>query len=581
MNVTSKVVDWLFRALYLVPFAGAVWFVARFSVDVPITDQWGLSNLFGAVAARQSLAPHLLACNNEHPILFPKLIWIALAFATKWNTRVDMMMSLLLALVMFIAIATIARSQSRGGRDWIAAVSIFVAALCVFSFVHYDTWLWGFQLNFVLTNTCVVLAVYSLWRLHARPPEALLLAWCLCAIASFSELQGMLAWLVVIPMYALLDDRRRAAMAVLGSVALCGVSVALYFLVFTRAHRYPVDRSFWHYHPIAALEFLFALLGAPLAHGTSVPSQTLAPVLGAVLIGLFVVGNALLVRAKRLSVAAPWISMGLFGIGFALMTTFGRSAWGVGLAAAQSRYMSASVLLTVAVLELFRQALAHRPKLFVVLAVAVGTLSVAGTVESIPIARNLKQAREHAAAYLEVERYIDPATDNYEQSCLFPLFPVTGYTGRVRVSAETLDTLGFRKVVRHVPFVETPSKLYGEFDFSTKADQAHPIRIGDAIRVSGWAVVPGRERLPKFVLISVGDARVFIMAAWIGTVERPDAARMTGMPQALKSGWSVSIPAAFLPAGESTLTAWVYDAEQQEFVRLNSLDGDSRVYKAP
>jgi hypothetical protein len=107
------------------------------------------------------------------------------------------------------------------------------------------------------------------------------------------------------------------------------------------------------------------------------------------------------------------------------------------------------------------------------------------------------------------------------------------------------------------------------------------MRIGDAIRVSGWAVIPGRERLPKFVLISVDDARVFIMAAWIGTVERPDAARMTGMPQALKSGWSVSIPAAFLPAGESTLKAWVYDAEQQEFVRLNSLDGDSRVYKAP
>jgi hypothetical protein len=36
-----------------------------------------------------------------------------------------------------------------------------------------------------------------------------------------------------------------------------------------------------------------------------------------------------------------------------------------------------------------------------------------------------------------------------------------------------------------------------------------------------------------------------------------------------------------LPQGDSVLKAWVYDAEQQEFVRLGDLKGANRVHQGP
>ncbi|HTQ23415.1 MAG TPA: hypothetical protein VMI09_01885 [Candidatus Binataceae bacterium] len=315
-------------SMWLIPFAAAVWFVAKYSVDVPDMDQWGLPSLFDNAAAGRPVLPGLLTCNNEHPVLFPKLIFLALAFTTRWNTRVEMAVTLLSALAMFTAIARLAAAEERDGVTWTTAISLFVASLLVFSFVHYDDWLWGWQLMFVLANTCAVLAVYLISNSIQHPLRGQILAWTCCLVASFSALYGLLSWLVIIPAQLSRGrNKRRAAAAAIGSVLLLSVAIAVYFLLLERPFLYPVDRSFWLGHPIAALEFLCALVGAPLAHGNPISPATLAPFLGCALIALFAACAAWLIRANRFPSAAPWIAIGLFGLGFAAMNTLGRSAW--------------------------------------------------------------------------------------------------------------------------------------------------------------------------------------------------------------------------------------------------------------
>jgi hypothetical protein len=146
----------------------------------------------------------------------------------------------------------------------------------------------------------------------------------------------MLSWLVIIPtQFASIRNKRWAAEAAAGSVVLLGVSIAAYFLVMTRPFLYPVDRSFWRKHPLAALEYLCALVGATPAHGNLISPDTLAPLLGFALIAVFAACVVWLTLAKRLPYSASWISIGLFGLGFAAMNMFGRSAWGVRVAASQ------------------------------------------------------------------------------------------------------------------------------------------------------------------------------------------------------------------------------------------------------
>jgi hypothetical protein len=125
-------------AVYLAPFGLAVAFVLRLGSEAPIVDQWSLIWMFNAAARHWggSFFLHsLLERTNEHPLLFPKLIWMALALTTKWNLRAELIATLLLMLAVFVLCASLAfREPSRAG--WPVMVGMAVASLLLFSLVH-------------------------------------------------------------------------------------------------------------------------------------------------------------------------------------------------------------------------------------------------------------------------------------------------------------------------------------------------------------------------------------------------------------------------------------------------------------
>jgi hypothetical protein len=573
----------LIRALlwlgWLIPFASAAAFIAIYGVDVPYVDQWGLAWLFTAAADGHGLWLQLRSCINEHPVLFPKLVWLATAFTTKWNTRADMAVNLAVLLVTFIAIERIQTRETWQRVDWTAALATLAVSLLMFSFVNYDTLLFGACLPYIAVDACAVLAIYALVAARDCPILGLAIAWTLCAIASFSSLQGMLAWLVITPcVIASMKSRRSAATAIGATMLLAAAACVLFVLAFVRAAP-PTDHFFWCRNPIQALLFFLAVVGAPLAQTPWTEPGPVAILLGFILIASFSAALWMYFVSEQWSKAAPWISIGMFGLGFAAMVALGRSEFGVASGSTSSRYMSSTSLVTIANVGLWRQLLRSTAKAklkFAAIATAIGAFSVVGSFASLPIARKLWQERTRSGAYLEVIRYIDPATDRNIESVLSPLCPLVEFVPVIRPSMELAAQLGFRKLARHVPFIQNRSATYGWIDTSA-GEAPHAIRPGDFVYISGWATIPGENRLPKFVGITANDARLLISAAWVGTVPRPDVAAVLKDSRYAKSGWGVQIPAKFLPAGESTLKAWAYDDQTQEFVQLS---GDKRVVRS-
>ena len=79
------------------------------------------------------------------------------------------------------------------------------------------------------------------------------------------------------------------------------------------------------------------------------------------------------------------------------------------------------------------------------------------------------------------------------------------------------------------------------FELSRKDGKPPAVRDGEALEASGWASIPGGSRPARIVLISVGDAQVFITAAWVKAHKRTHRTQVEQPDQAAQPRWSVSI----------------------------------------
>lgn len=145
---------------HLLPAVLLLWFIFNFSVNVPYWNQWELVNLFEKVATNSTTFNDFFAQHNEHRIVFPKVIFVTLAFASKWNIKYELLFSLVLAITNFILLNRIIFNQVGSNANTLTYISNIIICVLIFSFVQYGNWLWGFQIAWFLTNVCVILAIF-------------------------------------------------------------------------------------------------------------------------------------------------------------------------------------------------------------------------------------------------------------------------------------------------------------------------------------------------------------------------------------------------------------------------------------
>ncbi|KGF72007.1 hypothetical protein DO97_13305 [Neosynechococcus sphagnicola sy1] len=131
-----------------------LWFVAHFSVNVPFGDDWELIPLFEKVATGTVRVQDLFAPHSEHRMVFPRLLFLAIAFGSHWNLQVELCLNIFLAMLTFLAIACLARQQTAGGYHRALHLANLLSCGFLFSWVQWENWLWGFQIAWVF-NQCL------------------------------------------------------------------------------------------------------------------------------------------------------------------------------------------------------------------------------------------------------------------------------------------------------------------------------------------------------------------------------------------------------------------------------------------
>jgi len=394
--------------LYLIPVLLLIEFVANFSVNVPVDDEWRLASLFEKIAQGNVTFNDFWALHSNHRIVFPKIIIAVLAFASRWNINYQLCLSIGLAAITFIAMYKLSSMQVKKVADDLWHLANILTCILLCSLVQHENWLWGFQLAWFFVNFCFVAAVYALVSNHKLLPNIAVfnrmkysrdttapcpypisalhylrisIAALFCFFASFSLAQGLLSWLAAIPAVAALEGnaaqkRKRTIAWMLLFVATC----AIYSIDYHPSRKASIISLL--NKPLVVIDYFLSLLGSPI-----VRSPGISAFVGLVILAIFVffvvyLAKKIVSSSVASSVSAnsekqpqgaaippsititdrkdiaenyealPWLSIGFFSVLSALFITAGRAEYGAIHALESSRYTSNSILLLIALVQL-------------------------------------------------------------------------------------------------------------------------------------------------------------------------------------------------------------------------------------
>jgi hypothetical protein len=330
--------------------------IREYAVDVPYKDQWEIAHFFVEYERGTLSLGDLFAQVNEYRQFFPNLLFLGLGELTHWRVHFELAVSFLLACLAFVNISLLAgRTLAASGALRLATT--FLAAVLIFSPVQHENWLWGIQLVYFVPIACVTTGIVVAYSGLGTIPK-FVLGGSLAAVSTFSSANGILAWVVLLPVLLLLlraSTRIRARFAAAWTVLLVA-STALYFYGYESPPGHPALTEAL-VHPFHALVYVVGFLGSPLAvrAGPDAVAGATAGVAGGLVLAAFVASCVYIWRFRRdralVERASGWIALGAYSIATGILVSVGRVGFGVGQSLA-SRYTTFSLYLAVALIFL-------------------------------------------------------------------------------------------------------------------------------------------------------------------------------------------------------------------------------------
>ena len=556
-------------SLYLIPVVLLIGFVANFSVNVPIDDEWRLASLFEKIAAGNVTFNDFWALHSNHRILFPKITIAVLAFASRWNINYQLCLSIALAVVTFIALYKLSSMQVKNAGDNLWHLANILTCILLCSLVQHENWLWGFQLAWFLVNLCFVAAVYALVSNHKLLPYIKIsIAAIFCLIASFSLAQGLLSWLAAIPAVAALEGnaarkRKRLILWMLLFAATC----AVYSIDYHPSRKASIISLL--NKPLVVIDYFLSLLGSPIVRLSGISALVGFLIFASFLFLIFHFGR----KINEHREAVPWLSIGLFSVFSALFITAGRAEFGAIQAIESSRYTTNSILLLIALVQLgllfVRGKSATNCNYKLVYRVLAGLLIgiiIVNSAQAIAQSRSALPYKQGAQDCLQLLNYLELSDffKNSPESCLRVL---SKKTWLVREGAAIIDKIGWRNFAKNVEFISNPEEVYGYLDQPQISDKSLTVKKNSAFKAAGWAVLPENLQQPNIVLLSVGEKQSFFANGYVNS-DSPDIAKTLNSQVYSNARWAVDLPAKDLPIAQTEIKAWVYNPVDNQFVKL-------------
>ncbi|TVR05287.1 MAG: hypothetical protein EA395_15880 [Phormidium sp. GEM2.Bin31] len=393
---------------------------------------------------------------------------------------------------------------------------------------------------------------------HRWLDKGFMLSALFAILVSFSGAHGLLVWLAVFP---LVWVRSQASthpnlQRVLWLLLFVG-SVVLYATGYQAPANNP-DRTYVLQHPNEAIPFFLAILGRPFATEPGTVSWVGAIVLLACILSLWLFWQH---RDKRHELAA-WLPLLIFPLGFAAMTTVGRTVLGIH-GALVSRYTTVTVLILIGLIHIGRSLGQRQPwRLFYgAMAVVFAVFSISKSFEALESGQNLYEGRRLGQQCLALIEYMEPSPSN----CLLNLYPNTEIVQEIWYPQ--LEQLGFFEFIRDVEFSQISETSYGVID-EPPPGEVIPLTPESVLRISGWSVFPGRPETPEIVLLSQDDRPSFFAASLVNQ-ESPDLAQVFDRPEYDQARWQIDVPGTAFPEGITSIRAWIYD-DQRRFIPLDN-----------
>jgi hypothetical protein len=355
-------------------------YIRRFAVNVPCCDQWLFVSDLDRWYGRTWTPLDLLRPQGPHVLVLPRVLMLALAVMTRYNTFAESTTSWLFLVVSAVVVYRIARRVTMSRLSALAAAA--GGAWLLFSPRQEAVYLFGMQLCSVLSVTCVYVAAQLLtrpergrWRIGG--------AWACALAAALSFFSGVMAWpaIGVMLVWPKVTGRRLVAAA---AFVVAGVLVT--GMIFLAGATWTISD-----HPAAPppnsdllralvtidrgrLETMLLLLGSPLT-----PFADSALYLGMVVAAMQVVGVAVTARGPLRRVTAGAVGL----IAYAWLQAFLGTILARGEAVMASRYATLTVPGMVGLLLIAAAPLTARlPRL--ALRTGIAVLVVAGVLIGYP-----------------------------------------------------------------------------------------------------------------------------------------------------------------------------------------------------
>jgi hypothetical protein len=554
--------------LFLTALTPAVylgWLISATAVNILYADEWGYIFLFRHLSTHTLTLQDMVRQHNESRTTLPNLIELGLGVLTHWDTRWDMGVTFLFACIISLNVYLLSR-RTLNLRQGLALWA--VANLLIFSTAQSQNWTWGIQMIVfmpIMFITLGMLIAYS--RMNVTWKFATCIA--LATASTFSYANGQLAWVLLLA--ALLIGSRGHGQRPRWRIGIWGAAFAANMWVYYHDYHAPVrspSMLLIFKHPIDAIEYFTAFLGASLGQGFHELWVSVA--FGVVLLSCLVIGCFYIWRrwrcgqARLLQLSSVWLLVAAYAVASAAVTTAGRLGFGL-IYSQDSRYTTFSLYLAVGLLYLGAIIVndVYRRGYFVS-ARALAVLGL-GLVLIPHISTEIGGVRQMWA-----DRRIRLSEKAFTQLLnLFPSPQGVYMHPHVLIEKDFLNQMGYlspRLVVsRDLTKIAAPNG--GEA--SGFIDAMYPLNES-SWNAMGWGIIPGRQDPAEVVLLAGenGSGNAIAIAETRVGVTRPDVVKITHDHNFYLSGWGVTFKSADVPSGTTIISAWVYDPETGWAYRL-------------
>ena len=568
--------------------------IIQFAVNVPFWDEWFTpGNLFNKIHDLGHISfSDLTEQHNESRKVFPKLLFLAVAYLTHWDTRYQMAIIFLMACLVSINLFHIARETVDNRSTTIRSsqrtirplVFIALANLLIFSPAQYENWLWGIQIVVFVPILCLTTGIL-LWYSKFKIGWKVLLSAFLSVVSTFSYANGLLCWFLF-PLTIVLSGQWKLLRTRVDLMALwvisCASNLTLYFWNYFKPPNHPslLESLF---HPLKALSYFFAFLGSSLAGG----SLLIASIAGFFVVILGLLGILFVVRRGDKSLSyrtAGWSTLLVYSLISAIVTTSGRVGFGVEQALS-SRYTTFSVYGIVGLLGLITivgneiQAEQNKTVIlpylpykfslkritrysFLLLAIALVVIHVSAQSTYINAMDTMHRDRLYSKACLAYVDFVEDTCIN--QSLASP----PDILKRNLNATRALGILKQENFAQNAQITESRSTIPNFYDYGW-IDSVTPTS-GDNFVASGWAILEN-GRSADAVLLSYqddkGEPKVFTVAPV--KFDRPDVSKVMKNSAYNRSGWTAQFSRKNLPNQKLEIKAWAYDVKTKSSYLLS------------